>query len=157
VLLAATRAEDGSGGPDDSVRALLERDAHTRVRDPDVLRGLEHEANARAKRVHDWLAAELAAGHRIIGYGAASRAVALLVRAGVDRRLLPAVADASPAKHGLRMPGTDIPVVDPQCLSTVCPDAVLLFLPDLLSEVTAAFPEVAASGARWVDVETLGA
>ena len=53
----------------------------------------------------------------VIGYGAASRAVALLCKAEVDRRLLPAVVDSSTAKHGLRMPGTDIPIVGPATLA----------------------------------------
>jgi len=35
--------------------------------------------------------------------------VPLLCRAGVDSALLHAVADASAAKHGREMPGTDIP------------------------------------------------
>jgi len=74
----------------------------------------------------------------------------------VDRTLLPAVADASPAKQGLRMPGTDIPVVSPERLAEDQPDAVLLFLADLLAEVRAAFPHVEAAGGQWVDVETLG-
>ncbi len=64
--------------------------------------------------------------------------------------------DASPAKQGLRMPGTDIPVADPAQLAEGRPDAVLLFVPDLLAEVRAAYPEVEAAGGRWVDVETLG-
>ena len=58
------------------------------------------------------------AGRSVLGYGAASRAVALLCRAGVDRRLLPAIVDTSPSKHGLRMPGTDIPIVSPAKLAT---------------------------------------
>jgi hypothetical protein len=88
-----------------------------------------------------------------MGYGAASRAIALLCRAGVDVDLLPAVADASPAKHGLRMPGTAIPVISPEELVASGPDAVLLFLPDLMAEVRAALPAVEAGGGRWVDVD----
>src|SRR5262249_4816501 len=95
-------------------------------------------------------------GSTVLGYGAASRAVALLRRAGVDRALLPAVADASPAKQSLRMPGTDIPVVSPERLAEDQPDAVLLFLADLLAAVRAAFPRVEGAGVRWADVETLG-
>jgi C-methyltransferase-like protein len=64
--------------------------------------------------------------------------------------------DASSAKQGLRMPGTDIPVVEPAQLAARRPDAVLLFLTDLLKEVRAAYPEVEGSGGRWVDAETLG-
>ena len=74
----------------------------------------------------------------------------------MDRLLLPAVIDASPAKQGLRMPGSDIPVADPAQLAVRRPDTVLLFVPDLLAEVRNAFPQVEATGGRWVDVETLG-
>ena len=93
----------------------------------------------------------------MLGYGAASRAVALLCRAGVDRELLPAIVDTSPSKHGRRMPGTDIPIIGPARLATHPPDAVLLFVPDLLSEVRRAFPEVEGSGGGWVDAECLHA
>jgi hypothetical protein len=54
------------------------------------------------------------------------------------------------------MPGTGIPVADPTQLAAGRPDAVLLFVPDLLAEVREAFPEVEAGGGRWVNVETLG-
>ena len=156
VLLAATRHTHLLGGPDDSVQALLAEEARTGVEDPAVLGGLQQDAHDRAKRLHDWLVEEHAAGANVVGYGAASRAVALLLRAGVDRELLPGVVDASPAKHGLRMPGTDIPVLDPGQLVARRPDAVLLFVPDLMREVRAAYPEVEASGAMWVDVDALG-
>jgi hypothetical protein len=126
------------------------------VCDPAVLARLQRDAEERARALHDWLLSERDAGHRVLGYGAASRAVALLLRARVDRALLPAVADASPAKQGARMPGTDIPVVDPGRVAEERPDTVLVFLPDLMTEVRAALPEVEASGGKWVDVETLG-
>src|SRR5262245_22928803 len=156
MLLAASRDSDARAWPDGRVASLLAEDARAGVRDPAVLDGLHRNAEARAKGLYDWLAARRSDGSTVLGYGAASRAVALLCRAGVDRTLLPAVADASPGKQGLRMPGTDIPVVSPERLAADQPDAVLLFLADLLTEVRAAFPHVEAAGGRWVDVETLG-
>ncbi len=110
----------------------------------------------RARAVYDWLAAQRAAGSPVLGYGAASRAVALLCQAHVDHTLLPAVIDASPAKQGLRMPGTDIPVAGPAELAGRGRPAVLLFVPDLMAEVRSAYPEVERAGGRWVDAETLG-
>jgi hypothetical protein len=92
----------------------------------------------------------------VLGYGAASRAVALLRKAQVDRDLLPAVADASPAKQGLRMPGTTIPVISPVELTARHPDEVALFVSDLMVEVRAAYPEIEAHGGRWVDADALG-
>jgi hypothetical protein len=161
VLLAAKRiaeaAEMGTGLADLNgvVAELLAEDARIGAADPAVLRGLEGRAHATAMGLVDWLAAERAAGRLVLGYGAASRAVALLCKAGVDRGLLPAIADASPAKHGLRMPGTDIPVVSPAQLSASPPDSVLLFVSDLRAEVTAAFPEVEAAGGKWIDADSL--
>jgi hypothetical protein len=91
----------------------------------------------------------------VLGYGAASRAVALLRKAGVDHSLLPAIADASPAKTGLRMPGTRIPIISPKDLLARHPDAVLVFVPDLLGEVRVSYPELEAAGGRWVVADGL--
>lgn len=159
VLLAARRdaGGPGAGGADEAVRSLLAADARLGVRDPGVVSGLQRDVRRQAGGLRDWLVAQRSAGRQVIGYGAASRAVALLVKAGVGRSLLPAVVDASPPKQGLRMPGTDIPVVGPAELTARRPEAVLLFLSDLLPEVRAGFPEVEAAGGRWVSIEALAA
>jgi C-methyltransferase C-terminal domain len=163
VLLAARRDADDHGAPDDqgapdkTVRALLAAEAQAGVRDPAVLAGLQDDVEAGAGALHDWLARQAAAGRTVLGYGAASRAVALLRTAGVDRSLLPAVADASAAKQGRRMPGTAIPVISPAELIERHPDEVAVFVSDLMAEVRAAYPEIEANGGRWADADTLGA
>jgi hypothetical protein len=152
VLLAATRDRDGPGAV---IKSLLAEDARIGVRDPGTFAGLQEHMRVHAQAVHDWLTAEWSAGNAVLGYGAASRTVAMLCLAQVDHNLLPAVIDASPEKRGLRMPGTNIPVATPTELGARSPVAVLLFVPDLLAEVRAAYPEVEKAGGRWVDVETL--
>lgn len=156
VLLAIGRAADGLAVPDAAVRRLLASEARTGVRSPVVLSGLQHEARRRALGLRDWLEQELSAGRTVLGYGAASRAVALLCQAGASRALLPGIIDASPAKRGLRMPGTDIPVLDTAALLASRPDAVVLFVADLLAEVRTAFPGVEAAGGRWVLADAIG-
>ena len=156
VLLAAGRDDGPSLPADDSVPELLSQEARAGVRDPAALGALQRDASARAKGLHDWLVAERSAGNVVLGYGAASRAVALLRWAEADRSLVRAVADASPGKHGLRMPGTDIPIVSPARLADYRPAAIVLFLADLLPEVRGAFPEVEAAGGRWVVADALG-
>jgi hypothetical protein len=160
VLLAVGRdADAGPGAPADSgdrVRALLAAEERTGVTSTAALRRLQSDVTTRASALHDWLAAMREAGRAVLGYSAASRAVALLRSAGVDRDLLPAVADASSAKHGLRMPGTAIPVISPARLRAAPPDAVVVFVPDLMAEVRETYPEIEASGGEWVDADTLG-
>lgn len=155
ILLAAGRVGEGHADPDGTVRALLDDEVRTGAADPAVLAGLQRAAECQAERLHGWLAGERAAGRTVVGYGAASRAVATLARAGVDRELLPAVVDASPAKHGRRMPGTDIPIEPPAYLAVARPASVLLFVPDLRAEVRRSFPEIEDAGAQWVDCETI--
>jgi hypothetical protein len=156
VLLAARREADAAGPPDAAVAALLAEEDSIGVSDPAALKVLQHDSLARAEGLRSWLTDQRQAGRHVLGYGAASRAIALLRRAEVGRELLPAVADASPAKQGLRMPGTDIPVVSPAELAARRPDAVVLFLADLRAEVSAAYPEVEAGGGQWVDADSLG-
>ena len=67
---------------------MLAEDAAIGVRDPGAFAGLQRDIQAHAKSLHDWLAAERSAGKTVVGYGAASRAVALLCQANVDRALL---------------------------------------------------------------------
>jgi C-methyltransferase C-terminal domain/Putative zinc binding domain/Methyltransferase domain len=156
VLLAAARDVERGSKADQVVQALLDGDGTVGVRDPSAFVGLQRDVQAHATALHDWLQAERSAGRSVLGYGAASRAVALLCHAQVNRKLLPAVIDASSAKQGLRMPGTDIPVASPAQLAAGRADSVVLFVPDLLAEVRATYPEVEANGGRWVDAETLG-
>jgi hypothetical protein len=151
VLLAAGR---GGGEPDASVSALISSEAATGVRNSAVFGGLEDRVQSRAKSLHGWLAAMKTSGRVVLGYGAASRAVALLRTAGIDRDLLAAVADASPSKDGRRMPGTGIPVVRAAELVGQAPDAVLVFVADLIEEVRTAFPEIDEHGGRWVSADS---
>jgi hypothetical protein len=155
VLLAASTGDDARAWPQGVVEPLLRQEAGEGVRDPAVIGSLERSALAHTKGLHDWLVAQRSAGRSVLGYGAASRAVALLRRAEAGRALLPAVADASPGKQGLRMPGTDIPVIAPSELAARRPAAVLLFLADLLGEVRAAYPQVEAGGGEWVVADEL--
>ena len=150
VLLAAWRDADRTGGDGEAVGALMAAEERGKITHPRTVRGLQDAARDEALALRDWLERARAAGESVLGYGAASRAVALLHVAGVDSDLLPAVADASPAKQGSRMPGTSIPVISTSELIARRPVTVLLFVPDLLEEVRASHPQIEAAGGRWV-------
>ncbi|MGE2736223.1 class I SAM-dependent methyltransferase [Mycolicibacterium vaccae] len=147
ILLAAVHAEDPRARTVEPVAAaILEREHAFGITRADVLSRLAHDAHHQARALRARLESACAAGRSVYAYGAPSRAVALLALAGVTRRLLPAVADAAPAKHGRRMPGTDIPIIAPDDLVAADPDDVILTLPDLYDEVSAQYPQLAG---RW--------
>lgn len=144
VLVAARH---GRHEPDVAVDAMLAEEAALGVTDVAGVGRLQSVVDDDVAGLRAWLEARSKAGVRVLGYGAASVAVAQLGLAGVDSHLLGAVADASPGKQGRRMPGTDIAIVSPADLVAARPDEVLLMLPDLLPELEASYPELAG---RWV-------
>lgn len=115
-------------------RALAEEE-RAGVRDPEHWHRLGVRSHERAAQLHAQLASSRAAGRSVLGYGAGSKAPGLLNLAGVDRDLLPATADLAPAKHGRRVPGTDVPIISPDELVARRPEEVLILLWDLADEV----------------------
>jgi len=160
VLLAAQRVgeaqRDAEGhAADETIRDLLAAEEAAGVTTPAAYVALQQDVQARADALRGWLAGLKESGTPVLGYSAASRAIALLRVAGVDADLLPAVADASPAKLCTRMPGTAIPVISPAEMIAQAPREVALFVSDLMAEVRAAYPQVEAAGGHWVDADVL--
>jgi glutamate-1-semialdehyde 2,1-aminomutase len=138
VLLAAVHARNRPA--EAGVGRLLTGERSLGVTTAEAFRELQTAADTDIIELRSWLQDEAAAGRCVYAYAAASRAVALFARAGLDSTLLKGVADASIAKQGRRMPGTDIPIVTPAGLVAADPDLVLLTVPDLLDEVTRRHP-----------------
>jgi SAM-dependent methyltransferase len=153
VLIAATR----HGSTDESVYRILDEERLLGVDQPEFVGGLQASASASARGLRTWFAEQKSSGAQIYGYGAASRAVAMLAMTGITRADLTAIADASSAKWGRRMPGTDIPIVRPSELVSARPEQVLLLLSDLMTEVRAALPGIEANGGTWVDIDDVAA
>lgn len=146
VASRAGRADDGG------VDRLSRYEQVVGVLDPARVSGLQSRIRPGIEALVEWLHAARDRGETVLGYGAASRAVSLLAPAGVGADLLPAVVDASPAKLGTRMPGTDIPVIGVEEMKRYRPDTVLLFVPDLLDEVRRSLPEIEEAGGTWSPV-----
>ncbi len=88
---------------------------------------------------------------KIIGYGAAAKGNTLLNYAGVKKDLLQAVIDNSESKQGKFLPGSHIPIIKPDELSSINPDYILVLpwniLPEIKKELKAyklitAIPEI---------------
>ena len=153
TVLVAARHE---GGPSEELTGIVDAETATGVLDAGVLRGLQDASTASATALREWLVTARAEGRRVLGYGAASRAVPLLNRAGIGTDLLAAVADASPGKQGRRLPGVGVPIVPADTLLDRTDDVpvdVLVLVPDLLDEVRRAYPGIEEHGGRWVTTE----
>jgi hypothetical protein len=155
TLLAFAHKGSRWGGRPDSVAALLERELAHGVLDPVRASRLGTAYAESITAIRRYVDDARRRGLTVAGYGAASRAAALLNSAHVTPDDVVMIADASPAKHGRCMPSTRIPIVPPDALVAARPDRVLLFVADLLPEVRAALPQIETAGARWVTLDPL--
>ena len=149
VTLTAARTAENPPVDTATVDAVVAPEQAGGVLRPATVGVLQHSVRRTAAGLRELLVAQRAAGKRVFGYAAAPRAVALLRVAELDATLLSGVADASPDKHGRRMPGTDIPIITPDDLAAAKPDLVLVFDSALVGAARTALPEVERGA--WVD------
>ena len=74
-------------------------------------------------------------GKTLAGYGAAAKGVVLTNYCGIGTDLIPYVADISPHKQGMWMPGSYIPVVPPEQLTVVPPDYLVVLAWNFFDEI----------------------
>jgi SAM-dependent methyltransferase len=151
VALVAARTDESPAVDAAALDAVVAPELAAGVLRPAAVGALQHSVRRTAGSLREMLMAQRAAGRRVYGYAAASRAVSLLRLAALDSTLLTGVADASPGKQDRRMPGTDIPIITPEKLVAAEPDVVLVFVSELVAEAKAALPEISRRGGTWVD------
>ena len=91
-----------------------------------------------------------ATGRSIAAYGAAAKGTILLNAVGIDESILDYVVDRNVHKHGLFMPGVDIPICDPCRLLEDTPDYLLLLAWNYKEEIMAQQAEYRARGGRFI-------
>ena len=74
-------------------------------------------------------------GKEVCAYGAAAKGNTLLNYAGVKPDLLPIIYDAAPAKQNKYMPGSHIPIFNPDKIKEEMPDYILILPWNIADEV----------------------
>lgn len=151
TVMLAFRRDRGMYREHPAVGRIRERETAQGVLDSQVVASLGADVRRSVADLRTYL--QRSGGDTVAGYGAASRAVALLHAVGAEGRCIRAIGDVSPAKRGRALPGSRIPILDPAEMVALRPAKVLLFVPDLLAEVRTTYPEIEANGGRWVVVE----
>jgi len=90
------------------------------------------------------------AGLRVAAYGAAAKGNTLMNFAGVKPDLLSFVVDKNPAKQGLLLPGSRIPVVAEEFLKTEKPERVVILPWNLQDEIKQQLSYISDWGGKFV-------
>lgn len=91
-----------------------------------------------------------AEGRKTAAYGAAAKGNTLLNYCGIGPDRIAFVADRNPAKQGLLLPGSRIPVRPPDAIFVEQPDYVLILPWNIADEVSEQLADIRAWGGRFV-------
>lgn len=145
--------------PTPAVAEMLAREAEQGLADPDRLaRYAGDVARVRSELVQ--LLTDLrASGNTVVGYGAPGKTATVTNYFGIGPDLVPFVCDSTPAKQGLLVPGSHIPVRSPEAFAAAEPDFALLFAWNHAEEIMANEKAFRDRGGRWIryvpDVEII--
>jgi 2-polyprenyl-3-methyl-5-hydroxy-6-metoxy-1,4-benzoquinol methylase len=89
-------------------------------------------------------------GKRVVGYGAPAKGNTLLNYCGVRADLLDYTVDRSPHKQGSFLPGTHIPILDPDRIAETRPDYVLILPWNLKDEIMEQMAHIRSWGGKFV-------
>ena len=145
----ARHAEDDTYPILDSVAAMLEKELKNGIDDMAYYQGFQPRAMTIKREVLGFLLEQKALGKTVAAYGAAAKGNTLLNYCGVKSDLIDFVADANPAKQEKFLPGSHIPVVDPDQLRASRPDIVIIMPWNIRDEVVEALSYIGEWGGQF--------
>ena len=98
----------------------------------------------------DFLTSAKREGKRVVGYGAPAKGNTLLNYCGVGRELVEYTVDRNPHKQGRYLPGTHIPIFEPERIEATRPDYILILPWNLQAEIINQLSHVRDWGAKFV-------
>lgn len=135
--------------PRPSVARLLAEERRLGVAGPDYFRRFADRAQTVLERLRALLA-DLSRRGGVAAYGAAAKGTVLLNALGPSGRAVEFVADHSPHKQGLWVPGVGVPIVSPEAMLERRPDHVLLLAWNFADEILERFAPFQRAGGRFV-------
>jgi len=139
-----------AGDPDDSVARVLDQEISGGLFDPDTWDLFASRSRAAVGGLRAWLDQAQSDGRAVAGYGAAAKGNTFLNAVGETARVLQYVVDGSIEKQGRFLPGSQIPILEPDSLRSRPVDDVLLLPWNIADELAALVAERLPDARTWV-------
>lgn len=133
-----------------SVKEILDQEERLGLRNVDSFTNFQDRATALKMDFLKFLLKAREEGKIVCGYGAAAKGNTFINFAGVKSDLLQFVADAAPSKIGKFLPGSRIPIVEPDAVIKLQPDYVVVLPWNIVKEVKNQFSGLRNTGAKFV-------
>jgi SAM-dependent methyltransferase len=149
-LRVHARPAVSAGEPSGNVKCVLDAEAEAGLHTLDGHRGFADAVFAIKRDLVEFLLTARAQGRRVVGYGAPGKGNTLLNHCGIRSDLIEYTVDRSPHKQGRYLPGTHIPIHEPDRIDRDRPDYVLVLPWNLRAEITGQLAHVRDWGGRLV-------
>lgn len=150
LRVALGHAGEAGATPTPAVEAMLAQERQAGLDRLETYQAFGRRVDAIRRALREILAAEKAAGRRIVAYGAAAKGNTLLNACGIGGDMVAYVVDRNPHKQGLYLPGSHIPVVAPQRLWEDRPDLVLILPWNIRGEIMEQLAGIHDWGGRFL-------
>lgn len=132
------------------VEELRKRELAAGLADLEVYAGFEERARAAKRDLLEFLIAARRESKSVVAYGAAAKGNTLLNYCGIRSDFVDYVVDRSPHKQGRFLPGTRLPIHEPERVLETRPDYVLILPWNLRDEIVEQMAHVREFGCRFV-------
>ena len=132
------------------VRDLRKRETDAGYGRLDGYSAFEERALRTREKLIEFLVDAKRAGKRVVGYGAPAKGNTLLNYCGLTSDHIEYTVDRSPHKQGRFLPGTHIPIHEPERISVTKPDYILILPWNLQDEIIEQLSFARSWGAQFV-------
>lgn len=132
------------------VAALLAEESCAGLHQADIYTSFSEKAKKAKRDLLTFLIKAKNAGKHVAGYGAPAKGNTLLNYCGIRADLLDYTVDRSPHKQGLLLPGTRIPVFEPEKIMETRPEYVLILPWNLKDEILEHMAGIRDWGGKFV-------
>ncbi len=150
LRIFAQRVRTGSHPVTERVIELRKQEADAGFADLSTYLSFGERAKQIRQKLVDFLISAKQGGKRVVAYGAPAKGNTLLNYCGVTRELIEYTVDRSPHKQGRFLPGTHIPIFEPERITATKPDYILILPWNLKSEIITQLSYARAWGAQFI-------
>lgn len=150
LRIYAKHKEDISKPIEENVRNLLNKEESAGVFNPEFYTEFNEKVKLTKRKLLQFLIQAKTEGKKIVGYGAPAKGNTLLNYCGIRTDFLDYTVDRSPHKQNKYLPGTHIPIKNPDKIKEDKPDYVLILPWNLKDEIMEQMSYIREWGGKFI-------
>jgi hypothetical protein len=150
IRIYAKHSEDNTKPVSEKVKNLLERESKDGIKTIEYYYNFTEKVKKTKRQILEFFINAKNENKKIVGYGAPGKGNTLLNYCGIRTDFLDYTVDINPAKHGLYLPGTLIPIFEPEKIRETKPDYVFILPWNLKDEIVEQHKYIKEWGGQFV-------